>query len=213
MTDVGTGFGPRAGHIGSSLRLARVAERASPLEPRPLALLLPCELEDFALRAHAEDLLTGPGVLAVDPPRLGRTAGVPASLADGLAAGAARRMKLPGFPRVVVIFGPLQYPLARGLMVAHEGAELWYWRHAPLEQPGSRRRRDRLEELHLAASFRAELIVVSSEELREETRGEEIRDPLLVELTDDPHADNRPLWERLEARRIESGRLGSERIL
>jgi hypothetical protein len=121
-------------------------------------------------------------------------------------------MKLPGFPRVVVIFAPLQYPLARGLMVANEGTELWYWRHAPLEQPASRRRRDRLEELHLAASFRAELIIVSSEELREEARAEETRDPLLVELTDDPHADNRPLWERLEARGIESGRLGSERI-
>jgi hypothetical protein len=113
----------------------------------------------------------------------------------------------------VVIFGPLQYPLARGLIVANQGAELWYWRHAPLEQPASRRRRDRLEELHLAASFRAELIVVSSAELREEARGEETRDPLLLELTDDPHADNRPLWERLEARGIESGRLGSERIL
>jgi hypothetical protein len=214
MTDVGGGFGPQAGHVGSSLRLGRVAERSAPIEARPLGLLLlPCELEDFALRAHVEDLLAGPGVLAVDPPRLGRTARVPATLADGLAAGAARRMKLPGFPRVVVIFGPLQYPLARGLIVAHEGAELWYWRHAPLEPSGSRRRRDRLEELHLAASFRAELIVVSSEELREEARGEESRDPLLVELTNDPHSDNRPLWERLEARGIESGRLGSERIL
>lgn len=213
MTDVGGGFGPNAGHIGSSLRLGRVAERAAPLEARPLCLLLlPCELEDFALRAHAEDLLAGPGVLGVDPPRVGRTARVPAPLADGLAAGAARRMKLPGFPRVVVIFGPLQYPLARGLIVSNEGAELWYWRHAPLEQPGSRRRRDRLEELHLAASFRSELIVVSSADLRDEARGEETRDPLLVELTDDPHADNRPLWERLEARGIESGRLGSERI-
>jgi hypothetical protein len=122
-------------------------------------------------------------------------------------------MKLPGFPRVVVIFGPLQYPLARGLIVANEGAELWYWRHAPLERPDSRRRRDRLEELHIAASFRSELIVVSTEQLREEVRGEGARDPLLLELTDDPHADNRPLWERIEARGIESGRLGSERIV
>jgi hypothetical protein len=214
MTDVGSGFGPRAGHVGSSLNLGRVAERAAPVEARPLCLLLlPCELEDFALRPHAEDLLGAPGVLAVDPPRLGRSARVPAPLADGLAAGAARRMKLPGFPRVVVIFGPLQYPLARGLIVAHEGAEIWYWRHAPLEQPASRRRRDRLEELHMAASFRSELIVVSTEALRDEVRGDDdARDPLLLELTDDPHADNRPLWERIEARGIESGRLGSERL-
>src|SRR5919199_6850080 len=102
MTHTGGGFGPRAGHIGSSLTLGRLAERAAPIEPRPLCLLLlPCELEDFALRAHAEDLLAGPGVLAVDPPRLGRSGRMPASLADGLAAGAARRMRLPGFPRVL----------------------------------------------------------------------------------------------------------------
>jgi hypothetical protein len=36
---------------------------------------------------------------------------------------------------------------------------------------------------------------------------------VLLELTDDPHGDNRPLWERIEARGIQSARLGSERIL
>ena len=108
MTHAG-GIGPRAGHVGSSLTLARAAERVAPIQPRPLCLLLlPCELEDFALRAHAEDLLTGPGVVAVDPPRLGRKGRLPAAFADGLAAGAARRMRLPGLPRVLVIFHPLQ---------------------------------------------------------------------------------------------------------
>jgi hypothetical protein len=190
-----------------------VAERAAPIERRPLCLLLlPCELESFSLRAHAEDLLAGPGVLAVDPPRLGRSGRMPASLADGLAAGAGRRMKLPGFPRVLLIFHPLQYPHARGLIMAYPDAELWYWRHAPLALTGSRRHRDRIEELHLAASFRAALIVVASPDLRAVAQ-EEGHDPLLLEPTDDPHADNRPLWERLEARGVESGRLGSERIL
>ena len=41
-------------------------------------------------------------------------------------------MKLPGFPRVLVIFHPLQYPYARGLVMAYPDAELWYWRHEPL---------------------------------------------------------------------------------
>src|ERR1700754_4387294 len=137
------GYGFRAGRIANPWSLSRVAEKAAPVERRPLAmLLLPCELESFALRAHAEDLLTGPGVLGVDPPRLGRSAGMPASLADGLATGAARRMKLPGFPRVVVISPPLQSPLARGLISAYpDETELWYWRPEPLPAGGPRRRR------------------------------------------------------------------------
>ena len=122
-------------------------------------------------------------------------------------------MRLPGFARVLVIFHPVQYPLARGLIGANQGAELWYWRHAALELYGPGRRRARLEELHLAASLRAELIVVGSESLREDVLAAGGRDPLLLELTDAPHADNRPLWERIEARGIESGRLGSERML
>jgi hypothetical protein len=212
MSDQG-GYGWRAGRVANPWSLSRVAERAAPIERRPLCLLLlPCELEAFPLRAHAEDLLSGPGVLGVDPPRLGRSGRMPASLADGLAAGAGRRMKLPGFPRVLVIFHPLQYPHARGLIMAYPDAELWYWRHEPLALTGSRRHRDRVDELHLAASFRAALIVVASPDLRAIAQ-EEGHDPLLLEPTDDPHADNRPLWERLEARGVESGRLGSERIL
>jgi hypothetical protein len=214
MTHTGGTIRPRPGHIGSSLTLGRVAERAAPIPPRPLCLLLlPSRLEEFVLRAHAEDLLEGPGVVALDPPRLGGSGHMPAWLADGLAGGAARRLRLPGLPRVLVIFHPLQYAVARGLIAVHEGAELWYWRHAALVLAGSRRRRARLQELHLAASLRAELIVVGSESLREDVLADGARDPLLLEATDDPHADNRPLWERLEARGIETGRLGSERLL
>src|SRR5256885_3930162 len=62
------GYGFGAGRISNPWSLSRVAERAAPVERRPLALLLlPCPLEDFALRAHAEDLLTGPGVVGIDP--------------------------------------------------------------------------------------------------------------------------------------------------
>jgi hypothetical protein len=212
MTDQG-GYGFRAGRVANPWSLSKVAEKAAPIERRPLCLLLlPGELESFALRAHAEDLLSGPGVLAVEPPRLGRAGRMPASLADGLAVGAGRRMKLPGFPRVLVIFHPLQYPHARGLIMAYPDAELWYWRHEPLALRGSHRRRERVEELHMAASFRAALIVVASEDLRAVAQ-EEGHEPLLLEPTDDPHADDRPLWERLEARGVETGRLGSERLL
>src|ERR1700742_1890327 len=125
------GYGFRAGRVANPWSLSRVAEKAAPIERRPLAmLLLPCELESFALRAHAEDLLSGPGVLGVDPPRLGRSAGGPASLAGGLGAGGARRVELPGVARRLVIFHPLQSPLARGLISAYpDETELWYWRH------------------------------------------------------------------------------------
>jgi hypothetical protein len=212
MSDQG-GYGWRAGRVANPWSMSRVAEKAAPIERRQLCLLLLSgDLQSFPLRAHAEDLLSGPGVLGVDPPRLGRSGRMPASVADGLAVGSGRRIKLPGFPRVLVIFHPLQYPHARGLIMAYPDAELWYWRHAPLALTGSRRRRERLEELHLAASFRATLIVVTSEEERAVAQ-EEGHEPLLLEPTDDPHTDNAPLWERLEARGIETGRLGSERLI
>jgi hypothetical protein len=211
MTDRAGGFGLRSDRaIGSTLHHDRVAERAEPIMARPLGLLLlPVALERFALRAHAEDLLTGPDVLGVDPPRLGASAGVPASVADGLSAGQARRLKLPGVPRAILIFHPLQYPLARALIARNPGAELWYWCR-DVTAP-ARRHRNRHEELHLVATMRASLLVVGADEEIEDTH-----DPscelVPLELTDDPHEDNRPLWRRLEMLGIESGRLGSERL-
>src|SRR5262249_38653607 len=89
---------------------------------------------------------------------------------DGLAASQARRMRLPGIPRAVVIFHPLQYPLARGLLVAHPESELWYWRWDRYEvaYDATPRQRERLEDLHLAASARAALTVVVSAARRSE---------------------------------------------
>jgi hypothetical protein len=213
MTDPGGGYGWRSGRaLGGTYSLGKVAERAEPIPMSPLGLLLlPAKLERFALRAHAEDLLTAPGVLALDPPRLGASARVPASVADGLSAGQARRVKLPGVPRAIVIFHPLQYPLARALIAYDPDAELWYWRRDVAEPDGSRRRRDRHEELHLAATMRASLLVVAAEEDATGEHGERC-DIVVLELTEDPHEDNRPLWRRLEMLGIESGRLGSERL-
>ena len=193
MTDPGGGLGWRtARHLprqrGSVFGWGRIAEEAELLrQDRPLCvLLLPEPLEAFELRERAEDLLTAPGVAAVDPPRLSYAAagrlGEP--FADGLASVQARRMRLPGFPRALVVFHALQYRLARALVALHPDAELWY---GPAAEPGE----PRLRELHDLACDRA---------------------ALRFERTDAPaHTQNLPLWERMEALGIESGRLGSER--
>jgi len=172
--------------------LARIAELAEK-QHRPLCvLLLPQELEAFSLRERAEDLLTAPGVVAVDPARLSYTAAarLPEAVGDGLAGVQARRLRLPGEPRAVAIFHPLQYPLARALLAPHPDGELWYGRvDAPPEQ--GRRLLERLEDLDRLAAERAALRFGTE--------------------PGPAHARNLPLWERMERLGVESGRLGSER--
>ncbi|HEY6888456.1 MAG TPA: hypothetical protein VI300_11770 [Solirubrobacter sp.] len=190
MTDPGGGSGWRAG--GARTSLGRVAERtarATGEQPRSIGvLLLPRELEQFILRDQAQDLLNAPGVVAVEPARIpyGAYMRLPAAVADGLAGIQARRLRLPGTPRAVVIFHPLQYPLARGLIAQHPEAELWYWRWDRYEvaYDASRRQRARLQELHLAASLRAAVTVVVSDALGDIARGEGGK-PLLVPLAAD----------------------------
>jgi len=126
MTDPAGGMGWRAGPAGAAAKAARVGQD----EPPPIGvLLLPRALESFILRDQAEDLLSAPGMVAVEPARMsyGAYLRLPVTVGDGLAATQARRMRLPGVPRVIVIFHPLQYPLARGLIAVHPDAELWYW--------------------------------------------------------------------------------------
>ena len=145
MTDPGGGYGWRsARHLprrrGGILGLGRIAEQAELLgQDRPLCLLLlPAALEAFSLRDRAEDLLAAPGVAAVDPPRLtyAAAARLGEGFADGLTLVQARRMRLPGRPRALVLFDPLQYPLARALAGVHPDAELWY---GPVREPTSDR--------------------------------------------------------------------------
>jgi hypothetical protein len=154
----------------------------------PLVLLLPCALEEFALRERAEDLLTAPGAVAVEPARVsyGTLGSVPAPAARSIARRQARRMRLPGVPRAVAVFHPLQVPLAEALLQRDDAAEVWW---LPSGEAGG------LREHELAAL---------AETLAGFTR--------TLEPAGDPHAANRPLWERMEALGIESGRLGSERI-
>lgn len=193
MTDPGGGFGWRsARHLprrrGGILRFGQIAEEAELLGlERPLCvLLLPQPLERFELRERAEDLLTAPGVAAVDPPRLSYTAAarLGESFADGLAVVQARRLRLPGRPLALVVFDPLQYPLARALAGVYPDAELWY---GPSGEPATERERA----LHDLAAARATL------------RFERGTGPV--------HTQNLPLWQRMEALGVESGRLGSER--
>ncbi|MBE2316880.1 glycosyltransferase [Solirubrobacter sp. CPCC 204708] len=166
MTDPAGGYGWRAGPAGAAAR----AERAGQDEPPPIGvLLLPRALESFILRDQAEDLLTAPGVVAVEPARIsyGAYLRLPVSVGDGLAATQARRLKLPGVPRVIVIFHPLQYPLARGLIAQHPDAELWYWQWDRFDAAydANPRQRARLEDLHLAASLRASVNIVVTDAL------------------------------------------------
>lgn len=165
MTDPAGGYGWRAGPAGA----ARRAQRATDDPPPIGVLLLPRALESFILRDQAEDLLTAPGLFAVEPARIsyGAYLRLPASVGDGLAATQARRLKLPGIPRLIVIFHPLQYPLARGLIAQHPDAELWYWQWDRFDAAydASPRQRERLEELHIAASLRARKNIVVTDAL------------------------------------------------
>jgi hypothetical protein len=85
-------------------------------------LMLPHKLEDFALVAHARALLEIHRVVALEPPRV-RT---PYVLRDSVLLRQARRLRFPGYPRLLVLYHPYQYPLSRALLAHHDLAELWY---------------------------------------------------------------------------------------
>jgi glycosyltransferase involved in cell wall biosynthesis len=156
---------------------------------RPICvLLLPRSLEQFILRDQAEDLLRSDGVVAVEPAHVpyGVRGRLPGALADALGAGQARRLKLPGTPRAVVIFHPFQYPLARAIMARNENCELWYGRWDRYEEAldASPRDRTRLRGLHEQAAARSSLTFVASEALADVER-EAGRDATLVPLAAD----------------------------
>lgn len=141
-----------------------------PAVAEPIAvLLLPRSLERFILGDQARDLLRARGVVAVEPARIpyGAFGRLPAGVADALAVVQARRLKLPGDPRALVIFHPFQYPLARALLARHPRCELWYGRWDRYEHAydASPRLRARIGELHEQAAARAALTFVASEEL------------------------------------------------
>ena len=203
MTDPGGGHGWRSAPYlprkrAGVLSLGRRADRAATGADRPLAvLLLPHPLEALDYRDRIDDLLTGPSVVAVDPARVSYRAlsRLPEAIHAGIAAGQARRLGLPGVPRAVILFGALQYPLARSLISDHPDARLWLADPLePVPADASRRLASRIEDLATAAELRAD---------------SHFSWP--GEPTEPPRVRNKALWERIEALGIESGRLGSER--
>jgi hypothetical protein len=138
-------------------------------------LLLPCELEEFELAHHARDLLAIDRVVAIEPPQR-RT---PRWMRDTLPARQAKRLRFPGDPRVLVLYHPSQYALARALMARHAESELWYVgldRERPSEQPGYEA--DELAELHQLARGRArQTISPDDDALRYRLRELEIISP------------------------------------
>ena len=92
-------------------------------EEEPLGVLvLPGRLEDIALEAHARDLLAIPRVVALEPPRVR----LPRFLRGAGSPRQAGRLRFPGRVRLLVLYHPAQYPLARALIARYDGLELWY---------------------------------------------------------------------------------------
>ena len=178
---------------------------------RPLCvLLLPAPLGRFILRDQAEDLLRAPGIVAVGPGRVptGAYGRLPRPFADRLAAVRARRVLgslRGGVPRVVVIFHALQEPVARAILDAVPGCELWYWRWDRYERAydAAPRLRARLEALHEAAARRAALVPAVSDELVRLERAAG-RDATLVPMS----ADAFPAPEGAGVVAISLGHLG-----
>ena len=148
--------------------------------PEPLGvLLLPSALEEFELRDHARDLLAIPRVIALEPPRVR----IPGFLRDSAGVRTATRLRFPGQPRLLVLYDPAQYPLARALGARYGDAELWYIRRTG--EPGQGGDEDRVQSDALARERAAHTVEV--------TRGQEVAAaPLRARLRElgviDPHA-------------------------
>lgn len=125
---------------------------AAPASPEPLAvLLLQARLEEFRLQEHAGELLSIPRVIALEPSRH-RT---PRLLRDAAPLRQARRLRLPGEPRVLVLYHPEQYRLARALLARYQQSELWYVRPPEADRLAGASSAADLEELDRLAVQRA----------------------------------------------------------
>lgn len=112
-------------------------------------LLLDGRLEGLALEDHARSLLSIPRVIALEPARV-RT---PRILRDSAVTRQAARIWIPGTLRVVVLYHPAQYPLARALNALHPESELWYLSREDIHGDG--RDDEELRSNDLAARERA----------------------------------------------------------
>ncbi|HET8646299.1 MAG TPA: hypothetical protein VFO85_12465, partial [Vicinamibacteria bacterium] len=130
---------------------------------------MPRTVGRFILFDQGQDLLRAPGVVAVEAPRLpyGALGRLPGPLADTLAGIQARRLRVPGRPVAAMMFHPFQWPFARALLSRWPDCELWYglFDRTPAAPDAGPRTRARLEELHAAASERADLVFAVSSTL------------------------------------------------
>ena len=98
---------------------------------------------------------------------------------DSLPARQAKRLRFPGDPRVLVLYHPIQYPLARALVARYGESELWYIdleREQLSNQPGYEH--DELVELDQLARDRArQTISTTDDALRYRLRELEIISP------------------------------------
>ena len=113
-------------------------------------------------------------MVAVEPSRFHRRS----LLGEDIAAvRQARRLRFPGQPKVIVLYDPHQYHLARTLSAKHE-AEVWYFRGTAIEPP---RTREEGAELTLLDQMADEVAVQT----------------LVAGATESPHSDNEAVRRRL----------------
>ena len=121
-------------------------------------LLLPGRLEGLEREDHARELLSIPRVVALEPSRMRP----PGFLRDAICQRQARRLRFPGRLRLLVLYHPAQYPLARALGARYEALELWYIPPATLEAADEAHKRE-LMALDEMARERATQVLVASE--------------------------------------------------
>ncbi len=136
-------------------------------------LVLPGPLEGFEREEHARSLLSIPRVVALEASRR-RT---PSWLRNAAPLRQARRLRLPGRLRAVILYHPAQYPLARALCAQHEGAELWYLPPDRAQLRG--RNAEETQELLVADSLARDR---STQTLTETPPGDSYDDPLRLRL-------------------------------
>jgi len=136
-------------------------------------VLLPCPLEGFAREDHARSLLSIPRVVGLEA----STRRPPSWLRNAAALRQARRLRVPGTLRMIVLYHPAQYPLARALGDQHDQAELWYL--PPLRSDVSGRDAEETQELLLSDSLARDR---SARTLTDTPAGDSYDDPLRLRL-------------------------------
>lgn len=94
----------------------------SPAADQLAVLLLPGRLTGLVIERHARDLLSIPRVVALEPSPVR----LPRILREAASLRQARRLRFPGRVRLLVLYHPAQYPLARALCAYHADCEFWY---------------------------------------------------------------------------------------